>query len=77
MSTSLKQLAKPMIPICRHIVIDLSDVNFVDSAGLGALVSLKVSAASAAYCSLGFINFSPLVRELLHTTKLSQLFSSN
>jgi anti-anti-sigma regulatory factor len=49
----------------------------VDSAGLGALVSLKVSAASAAYCSLEFINFSPLVKELLHTTKLSQLFSSN
>ena len=73
----LKQLVKPMIPICRHIVIDLSDVKFVDSAGLGALVSLKVSAAAAAYCSLEFINFSPLVKELLHTTKLSQLFSSN
>lgn len=73
----LKQLIKPMIPKCRHIVIDLSDVNFVDSAGLGALVGLKVSAASAAYCSLEFINFSPLVKELLNTTKLNQLLSSN
>ena len=49
-----KQLVKPMTPICRHIVIDWSDVNLADSAGLGALVSLKVSAASAAYCSLEF-----------------------
>jgi anti-anti-sigma factor len=75
----LKQLIKPMIPKCRHIVIDLSDVNFVDSAGLGALVAFKVSAASAAYtpCSLEFINFSPLVKELLNTTKLAQLLSSN
>ena len=41
----LKQLVKPMIPICRPIVIEPSDVNVVDSAGLGALGSLKVSAA--------------------------------
>ena len=73
----LKQLIKPMIPKCRHIILDLSDVKFVDSAGLGALVGLKVSAASAAYCSLEFINFSPLVKELLNTTKLNQLFGSN
>jgi len=73
----LKQLIKPMIPICRHIVVDLSDVHYIDSAGLGALISLKVSAASAAYCSLEFINFSPLVKELLNTTKLGQLFSAS
>ncbi len=38
-------------------------LSFVDSSGLGTLVGLKVSAASAAYCSLEFINFSPLVKE--------------
>ena len=73
----LKQLVKPMIPKCRRIIVDLNDVNFVDSSGLGTLVGLKVSAASAAYCSLGFINFSPLVKELLNSTKLTQLLSSN
>ena len=73
----LKQLIKPMIPKCRRIIVDLNDVNFVDSSGLGTLVGLKVSAASAAYCSLGFINFSPLVKELLNSTKLTQLLSSN
>ena len=31
----LKQLVKPMIPKCRRIILDLSDVNFVDSSGLG------------------------------------------
>jgi len=73
----LKQLIRPMIPKCRRIIVDLNDVNFVDSSGLGTLVGLKVSAASAAYCSLGFINFSPLVKELLNSTKLTQLLSSN
>ena len=72
----LKQLIKPMIPKCRRIVLALTDVNFVDSSGLGTLVGLKVSAGAAAYCSLQFINFSPLVKELLHTTKLSQLLGS-
>ena len=72
----LKQLINPMIPKCRRIVLALTDVNFVDSSGLGTLVGLKVSAGAAAYCSLQFINFSPLVKELLHTTKLSQLLGS-
>jgi len=72
----LKQLVKPMIPKCRRIIVDLSDVPFVDSSGLGALVGLKVSAAAAAYCSLEFINFAPLVKDLLHTAKLSQFLGS-
>ena len=68
----LKQVVKPMIPKVRRIALDLSDVSFVDSSGLGVLVGLKVSAASAAYTSLEFINFSPPLKELLYTTKLSQ-----
>lgn len=71
-SHELKDLVKPMIPKVRRIVIDLSDVPFIDSSGLGVLVGLKVSAASAAYTSLELVNFSPLLKELLQTTKLSQ-----
>ena len=70
----LKQLVKPMIPKCRRIVLDLTDVEHVDSSGLGTLVGLKVSAGSAAYCRLEFINFSPHVKELLQITKLNQMF---
>lgn len=75
-AADVKELVKPMIPKCRHIILDLSDVDFVDSAGLGTLVGLKVSAATAAFCSLELINFSPLVKELLQTTKLSQLLGA-
>ncbi len=73
-SGELKQLVKPMIPKCRRIVLDLTDVEHVDSSGLGTLVGLKVSAGSAAYCRLDFINFSPHVKELLQITKLNQMF---
>jgi anti-sigma B factor antagonist len=71
-ANDLKQLVKPMIPKVRQIILDLSDVSFIDSAGLGTLVGLKVSATSAAYTSLELVNWSPLVKELLHRTKLSQ-----
>ena len=72
----LKQLVKPMIPKCRRIILDLSDVNFVDSSGLGTLVGLKISAAAAAYCSLEFVNLSPRVKELFHLTKLNELLGT-
>lgn len=73
----LKDLVKPMIPKVRRIVLDLSDVSFIDSSGLGTLVGLKASAASAAYCTLELVNLSPLVKELLETTKLYKLFTSS
>jgi anti-sigma B factor antagonist len=72
----LKQLVKPMIPKCRRIVLDLTDVNHIDSSGLGTLVGLKLSASAAAYCHLEFINFSPRLKEILHMTKLSQMLES-
>jgi anti-sigma B factor antagonist len=72
----LKQLVKPMIPKCRRIVLDLTDVNHIDSSGLGTLVGLKVSAGAAAYCHLEFINFSPRLKELLHMTKLNHMLES-
>jgi anti-sigma B factor antagonist len=72
----LKQLVKPMVPKCRRIILDLSDVDFVDSSGLGTLVGLKVSAAAAAYCTLEFINLSPRVKDLFHITKLSEMLGT-
>lgn len=75
-SDELKQLVKPMIPKCRRIVLDLTDVDHIDSSGLGTLVGLKVSAGAAAYCTLEFANLSPHVKELLRMTKLGQLFGA-
>jgi hypothetical protein len=54
---------------------DLVDVDYGDNSGLGARVGLKVS-AGVAYCCLELINFLPHLKELLHITKLSQLFGS-
>jgi anti-anti-sigma factor len=59
-----------------RIVIDLSDVAYLDSSGLGSLVGLKVSAVKEGYCRLELVNMSPRVMELLRITNLAQMFST-
>jgi anti-anti-sigma factor len=72
----VKEVVKPLIPLGGHIVIDLTDVSYVDSSGLGTLVGLKVSALKEGYCKLELVNLSPRVRELLRLSNLTQLFAS-
>ena len=69
----LKNLVKPMIPRCRRIVVDFSDVPYVDSSGLGTMVSLKVSAVASDICGLEFTNFAPRVDHVLRATKLKEI----
>ncbi|MGO9516901.1 MAG: STAS domain-containing protein [Candidatus Korobacteraceae bacterium] len=75
-SGEIKELVKPLIAAGGRILLDLSDVNYLDSSGLGTLVGLKVSAIKEGYCRLELVNLSPRVQELLRLTNLKQLFSS-
>jgi anti-anti-sigma factor len=75
-SGEIKDLVKPLLPQGGRIVIDLGDLAFLDSTGLGALVSLKVSAINQGLCILEFTNMSPRIMDLLRITKLKELFSS-
>jgi anti-anti-sigma factor len=75
-SGQLKEVVKPLIPLGGRIVLDLTDVSYMDSTGLGALVGLKVSALREGYCKLELVNLSPRVKELLRLSNLTQLFSS-
>ena len=72
----LKDAVKPLIPQGGRIVLDLTDVGYLDSSGLGSLVGLKVSALREGYCSLELVNLTPRVKELLRLSNLTQLFSS-
>ena len=75
-SGQLKEVVKPLIPLGGRIVLDLTDVSYMDSSGLGALVGLKVSALREGYCKLELLNLSPRVKELLRLSNLTQLFAS-
>jgi anti-anti-sigma factor len=72
----LRNAVKPIIPQGGKIFIDLTDVNFMDSMGLGTLVGLKVSAVNEGYCTLTLVNLTPRLQELLRITNLTNLFSS-
>ena len=75
-SGKLKDAIKPLIPDGGRIKLDLTDVSYMDSSGLGTLVGLKVSALREGYCRLELVNLSPRVAELLRLSNLAQLFSS-
>jgi anti-anti-sigma factor len=75
-AVQVKEVVKPLIPQGGVIVIDLSDVTFLDSLGLGTLVGLKVSALNEGHHTLKLLNLSPRIQELLRLTNLTQLFSS-
>lgn len=74
-AATLKAEVKSLIPAFNRIVIDLSDLSYMDSAGLGALVGVYVSARRAG-CELQLINFNQRVRELLGLTHLLDVFES-
>jgi anti-anti-sigma factor len=72
----VKDVVKPLIAAGGRTVIDLADVTYMDSSGLGALVGLKASAMKQGLCVLEFANMTPRVLELLRLTNLTQMFSS-
>ncbi len=71
----LKAEVRPMIPHAKRIVLDLTDLTHMDSAGLGSLVGLYVSAKRAS-CDFRLINLSKRVRKLLGITHLLSIFEA-
>lgn len=69
----LKTQVKPLLLPKRRVILDLTDLTHMDSAGLGALVGLYVSAKSAG-CELQLMNLTPRIREILSITNLLSLF---
>jgi len=76
-SSELKNIVRPLIDSGGRIIIDLGDVSYLDSSGLGTLVGLKASAINKGLCKLEFRNMTPRVLELLRITKLTQIFFSD
>jgi anti-sigma B factor antagonist len=62
-----------LAPQPRRVVIDLSGVEMIDAAGLGALISLALT-AQASQCSVKLAAPGNLIRQLLELTKLTSVF---
>jgi anti-anti-sigma factor len=74
-SSLLKTEVKALLPENQRVVLDLTDLSYMDSAGLGLLVALYIS-AKAAKCELGLVNLSPRIRQLIGVTNLLGVFES-
>ena len=72
-SANFKCEIKALIPETRRIVLDLTDLAYMDSSGLGAIISVYVSAKTSG-CELRLINFNKRVRELLGITHVLSMF---
>jgi anti-sigma B factor antagonist len=69
----LYQEVSQLIPGCKRILLDLTDLSHMDSTGLGTLVRLYVTARSAG-CSLLLFNIGKPIRHLLGVTHLLSVF---
>lgn len=72
-SASLRILVKDLLKQSRQIVLDLRDVNHIDSAGLGTLVGLYLSARNFGG-GIKLADVSSRVNRSLQITKLVRVF---
>jgi anti-sigma B factor antagonist len=73
-SSLLRNTVKKVVSENNRIVLDLGEVNYIDSTGLGTLVELHTSAHNAG----GTIKFTRLTKpviDLLKITKLLTIFA--
>jgi anti-sigma B factor antagonist len=70
----LKATVKPLFSESKSVVLDLTNVSFMDSSGLGAIIGLFVS-AKAAKSGLKLINLNERLKELFSITRLGQFLT--
>ena len=68
----LKTTVKPLLSQSKRVALDLANVSYMDSSGLGAVVGLYAS-ARAASCQFKLTNLNARLRELLSITRLNEL----
>ncbi len=73
-TASLKSTVKPLLSHGGTVVLDLTNVSYMDSSGLGTIVALYVS-AKAARCQLKLTNLNKRVKELFSLTRLGQVMA--
>lgn len=73
---TLQSTIRSLIPEGKRIVLDFTDVSYMDSSGLGALVTVYLSARRQ-HCEIKLINLSERVKELFRITKLASVFEGH
>jgi len=72
-SASLRSLVRDLLNQSNQIVLDLKDVSYIDSGGLGTLVALYASAKKVGG-EIKLSRLGPRANEVLQITKLMTIF---
>jgi anti-sigma B factor antagonist len=75
-SAALQTTVRSLIPDTQCVVLDLTDVSYLDSSGLGAIIGLYVS-AKRQHCGLKLIHLNRRLQELFRLTKLASIFEGH
>ncbi len=71
---ALKAAVKPLLSESKLVVLDLTNVSYMDSSGLGTIVGLWVSAKGAG-SQLKLVNLNSRLKELFSITRLGQVMA--
>ena len=72
-ATAFSQKIAELLPHARQVIVELSGLEAIDSAGLGELVVVHMW-IRAARCSLKLAGANPRIRQLLELTNLLSVF---
>jgi anti-anti-sigma factor len=75
-SAEFQTTVRNIIPQTRRIVLDLTNVSYMDSSGLGAVVGIYLSARRQER-ELKLINLNQRLKELFRLTKLAKVFEGH
>lgn len=68
-----KDDVRKLIPGAKLVVLDFTQLEYMDSSGIGAVVRLYVSAKKE-NCELRLVNFNQRIRDLLGLSGLLKIF---
>ncbi len=72
--SSFFDLVGPLVEGTKDLVLDLTELEYMDSLGLGMIARLYVSARTHG-CHVQLVNLAPRVKKLLDVTKLLSVFT--
>jgi anti-sigma B factor antagonist len=72
-SATLENTLRDLIPESKRVVLDLTGIEYIDSSGLGTLVSIYMHARRA-NCDLEIANPKQRVRDLFRLSRLESVF---
>jgi anti-sigma B factor antagonist len=70
---ALRDAVRDVLPKYKRIEIDLGEVDYMDSSGMGTVVRLYVSAKNY-NCEMQLLNLAPQVRHMFGVTRILSLF---